>query len=575
MCGIVGCINLEGKSMASVIRALKSLQNRGYDSVGIATCDNGLLVDKTVSTSTSSAMDVITRSNLVDSNTRISLGHTRWATHGAKTLDNCHPHFDSEKRYALVHNGIVENYLFLKDKLVSQCYGQTDSEIVAKCFAEKGLDAFNDLEGSWAILVLDHHNPDIVHIAKNGSPLLLGTNKTRTKAMLVSEASGFDNDIVSYAVIPDRDIQTLSIVDNKIVLPGYVFKNISLTDDSSLPDSYDHWMMKEIYDQPKAIQDTLNERIIFDTIPDHVIILACGTSYHASQIGVSLMRRMKASFSTSVIDGADFEAHDIIQGRKNLIILVSQSGETRDLYRALQIARQHNVETVGIINVKGSLISREVDRCFYTKAGKEHAVASTKSFVSQIAMLVNIAISLTKDKDPSITKALCDLSNDVDKAITSCQEHSKKLVDFFDGQTSCFILGKHVGEWIAKEGALKIKEVSYVHAEGYGASALKHGPFALITEGVPVIILCKSDEYYPKIINVINEVKSRHATVIVVTNVPIPNGIADYVINLDTDSTLFEISAIVPLQLLSYYLAVNRGYNPDYPRNLAKVVTVE
>ena len=575
MCGIVGCLNLQGKAMTSVVSALNKLQNRGYDSAGICTVNDRTLVHtKDISTDNRTAMDTINKSELIHNESRIAVGHTRWATHGAKTIENCHPHFDSENRYALVHNGIIENYQEIKE-MISDCYGQTDSEVVVKYFSRGGFQIFDDLKGSWAILILDANSPNHITVAKNGSPLLMGLNDSNNKLMLVSEMSGFDADINRYAVIPDNTVTKIEILDDMIVFPNYPLSSVNNTHTLSSPEPYPYWILKEIYDQPDVISNVLTTTFEeIDINPDHVILLACGTSYHAAQVGALWMRKLGARFTTQVIDGADFEAHDLIENRNNLLILISQSGETRDLYRALQIGKEHNVRSIGIVNVENSLIARDVDRCLYLKAGCEHAVASTKSFTAQVTMLLMLSMHLTGNRDEMLIKAINTLSSDIDKAIDSC-ENIEEIVNHFDDQTDCFILGKHVGEWIAKEGALKVKEISYVHAEGYSASALKHGPFALLTHKVPVIVMCSRNQYYPKMISTLNEIKSRHSTVIVITNTDIPSDICDYVLKLDVDSTLFDIISVIPLQLLAYHLALRRGHNPDYPRNLAKVVTVE
>lgn len=550
MCGIAACLNVNGKSMVSVVKALQSLQNRGYDSVGICTSNR---MCKAVSTDSTAAMTEIQSSDLVNIDTKVSVGHTRWATHGAKTLVNCHPH--TADTFMLVHNGIIENYEELRDD--SEYYGQTDSEVAVKCYAKHGTKAFEMFHGTFAIVVLDSADPDKLMVAKRGSPLLMGLNANENKLMLVSEISGFDSDIVKYAIIPDGAVDIFEVSDT-ISYPGYPMLSIDATIIDQSPDPYPHWMLKEIYDQPQAVKLD----IVLPEIPkpDHLILAACGTSYHAAQVGANMFRKLGADFSINVIDGADVEAYDFLPNKTNLMIVISQSGETRDLYRALQIAKG-KASTLGIVNVEGSLIAREVDVVIYTKAGKENAVASTKSFTSQVTVLWRLASKmLGTDLD------LSDLPRAISDAIVS--------VDIQFESNNCFILGKHALEWIAKEGALKIKEVSYIHAEGYAASALKHGPFALIEPGVPVIVLCNKDEYYPKIINVINEVKSRHATVIAISNVDLPD-IVDHHIKLDVNSQLFELVAIISLQMLAYQLAVSKGLNPDYPRNLAKVVTVD
>lgn len=559
MCGIVGCINIQGKTMASVVRALQILQNRGYDSVGICTITDKMVVEKQISSDTVSAMDQITKSELQNLDTRIAIGHTRWATHGAKTIENCHPHFDETKRYALIHNGIIENYRELKGE--EFYYGETDSEIAAKGFAKYGLQVFEKFQGTWAILVLDEKNPQRLIVAKNGSPLLMGINADKSKVMLVSEIAGFDLDIVQYAVIPDGSVDVIEITETGIDYPGYPLQSIDAKIFEQCPDPYAHWMLKEIHDQPQVAQMISQMTLPHVEKPEHLIMSACGTSLHAAMIGATYFKESQ-DFSVSVIDGADLSARDFLKHKDNLLIVISQSGETRDLYRALQIAKEFRVRTLGIVNVEGSLIAREVDTVIYTRAGRENAVASTKSFLAQVLVLKRLA------------NQTCDLVDLSSKIFDATRVLSPSILDVFQNKPSCFLLGKNQYEWVAKEGALKIKEVAYIHAEGYGASALKHGPFALIEQGTPIIVLCNKDDYYPKIVNVINEVKSRQAVVIAITNTDLPD-IVDHCIRIDIDPELFEMVAIIPLQLLAYQLAVYHKHNPDYPRNLAKVVTVD
>ena len=285
------------------------------------------------------------------------------------------------------------------------------------------------------------------------------------------------------------------------------------------------------------------------------------------------------AFTTEIIDGADFEENDIPFGRRTVMILLSQSGETKDLYRALELGKRFGIKSLGLINVENSLIAREVDACIYINAGREYAVASTKSFTNHSIALLLLALWMTPKLDKTLkSQYLVDLSNLVgdflaiiEQANTECQQ----MISYFKGQNSCFILGKSQTEWIAKEGALKIKEISYIHAEGYSASALKHGPFALLTHGIPVIFIATNDQFYPKIDNITEEVKSRLATVIYITNIQPKEDKAKYTFHYKSDSVLFPLLSIVPLQMLSYYLALDRGHHPDFPRNLAKVVTVE
>ncbi|ANB50839.1 hypothetical protein [Powai lake megavirus] len=607
MCGISGCITNNESAMISVMNALAKLQNRGYDSAGICTIiNNSLRIHKSVSNQGENAMVNLTNSNLAVQKCDIAVGHTRWATHGEKTLENAHPHTDESLQYAIVHNGIIENYGELKQELLKNgyaFYGQTDTEVVVKYIhylqtKNKGYDELNNiLHGSWAILILDTKNPEKIYYLKNGSPLIVGFDKYKKKSMFVSELSGFDEDITEYAVICDGDFGHLTIIEGQCNLASknnYNYTQLSKSSIVTSPAPYHHWTIKEINDQSIALNNLISTRFYSDKpyFPeleisreellsmDHIIFLGCGTSYHAAQIGVKYFKEFRTNATIEVIDGADFEENDIPLNRKTMLILLSQSGETKDLYRALEIGKQKNIKSIGIINVENSLIAREVDFCLYLKAGRENAVASTKSFTNQVVMLLLVSMWINFDKISEknkyqYIKALNNLSYDFNRAVQQSEQEIPSIIKLFEDQNNCFILGKQHSEWIAKEGSLKIKEISYIHAEGYSAAALKHGPFALLTNRVPVILLANNDRFYSKIENVNAEVKSRLASVIYITNRKIESDIIDHLFYFDTDSILFPLISIVPLQVLSYYLALNRGNNPDYPRNLAKVVTVE
>ena len=607
MCGISGYLSRNHNAIEGVIRILSRLQNRGYDSAGIASIDtNKLFINKYISTETHNAIDLLNSDIYSEKKTDMAIGHTRWATHGSKTIENAHPHHDQSNRFAIVHNGIIENHQELRAKLIALgyvFYGQTDSEIIANyidyLFVQNRdfSDLNTILHGSWAILIIDTNDPDKIMFIKNGSPLLIGFSEDKKKALLVSETNGFDNDISQYYVVADGTSGYLSFDTNACIIDStnqnILIKPYELSETNTFF-PFSHWTMKEIMDQPMAISKLLSEHleqlhgkyhVKFPELENsqdilkktnHIIFLACGTSYHAAQIGAIFFRKFNKEMTYNVIDGADFELDNIPSNLNTTLILLSQSGETKDLHRVINIANGHVSKTIGVVNVVNSLIAREVDHCLYIRAGRENAVASTKSFTNQVIMLLLMAIWYRNNIDDVITNdyidALLKLPKDFENAITNSMAVMPKLLDIFSHHTNCFVLGKYIGEWISKEAALKIKEISYIHAEGYSASSLKHGPFALLSKDTPVILVSDINSYRTKIANVRSEIHSRYAPIIFISN---DKNDQDTSLYLECDTCLFQLVVIIPMQILAYNLSVSKHINPDYPRNLAKVVTVE
>ena len=635
MCGISGCICDDDTAVKCVIKSINRLQNRGYDSAGVATKSvdtESILIKKYVSMGNQTAIQCLnTDSDLVNTKASVAIAHTRWATHGAVVTQNAHPHHSMGGEIALIHNGIVENYLEIKKILIANSYnfyGSTDSEIVANyidyvlkardnvCDAEVLIILNATLTGSWAILFMSTNHPNKIFYLKNGSPMLIGFNATHTKTMIVSELTGFDSDITTYNVIANMDC---GYITAKEIVSNNVYELFDVSDSArsvvEYPHPFPYWTLREIYDQPAAITNCLENRLVSNRIvlseiesncanfnlfrtsesvvadkpapstwltAEHLIFLGCGTSYHAAKIGAHYFMELGLGKTIDVIDGADFEPEMIPVGRQTLLIILSQSGETKDLIRGLDIGKKFGIKSVGLINVADSQLSRMVDVCLYLRAGRENAVASTKCFTNQVVLLLCVALWMGQQLAMADKWALIEsyigslqtLSADCDRIIEQSIKEIKSFLPVFDNQSSCFILGKHQSELVAKEGALKIKEISYIHAEGYGAASLKHGPFALLSVGTPVILIIPNDKFYAKNHNVTQEVKSRMAHMIHITNVGSDTG-ADDVFYFESDSKLFHLLAVVPLQILAYEISIAKKLNPDFPRNLAKVVTVE
>ena len=609
MCGIVGFLGNENPTKF-VIEGLTLLQNRGYDSVGISCIiNNKLQTIKYASTNTYNSIDLLKESIQIskEQNTQISIGHTRWATHGSKTDINAHPHHDNKNRIALVHNGIIENYQELKKQLLQDQYifhSATDTEIIAVLIG-KYLDngesmllaiqkTIEQLKGTWALLIIHHDYPNKIWTSCNGSPLLLGIEESFI--MVASEQIAFNNYIKQYIVLNNNDLFEISYENKKInynkCIQNYT-KNINKNENIELtPIGYDHWTIKEIMEQPDAILRAINNggRILSDFQVklggldsnksllmeiNNLILLGCGTSYNSGLWSLDIFKSLDIFDVVCIYDGADFDKKDIPKRGKTAVILISQSGETKDLHRCMQIIQDNNLISIGVVNVVDSYIAREVHCGVYLNAGREVAVASTKSFTNQCVVLSLIAIWFSQNKNTCLEKRkknLTDLHNlhfHIKEILTIKNiEKIKNIAKKIKESHSLFILGKGKEEAIAKEGALKIKEITYIHAEGYSAAALKHGPFGLITTGLPIILLDVNDNYREKIENIYEEVSARGAYVI-----RISDNISDLIV--EKNQTYGGIIANVYIQLLSYYCSIEKGYNPDFPRNLAKVVSVE
>ncbi len=612
MCGIFGIVSSTDENIYSkIINGLIQLQNRGYDSSGLCVLSDYLEVHKFASTKTENSLQKLEKacSEMGTTPKYMGIGHNRWATHGVKNDTNAHPHLSNNKQFAIVHNGIIENYAKLKNFLINHgftFFSQTDTEIIVNLISfyyeklgdtQKSIEStIADLHGTYGIIVLDLKTPDKMYCVRNGSPLLIGKNEDCV--IISSEQTGFCNLISNYITLNNDDIcvierNGLAIKTTNI----YTQKKVSIINQELTPHPFEHWTIKEIHSQPSVILSAINNggridgtnRVKLGGLEQHlsvlkninnIIILGCGTSFFAGLYGMHFFKRLCGLNTVQVFDGADFSEYDLPHFGKTACILISQSGETKDLHRCIELAQRNNITTIGVINVVDSLIAREVDCGVYCNAGNEVGVASTKAFTSQVVCLSLIAIWFSQIHDINEnlrTKMISDLqnlSNDFKNTLENVEQQTKEIAATLRETANMFILGKGSDEYIAKEGSLKVKEITYVHSEGYSASSLKHGPFALLDESFPVVILKLENKHGTKIESCIEEVESRGAPVILITNSEYKRE-CHAKINVSTNFSYASLLGIVPLQLLAYYLSVEKGINPDKPKNLAKVVTVE
>ena len=606
MCGIIAYLGGENIKQ-NILLSLQNLCNRGYDSVGIMlnNSNNKHILIKHI-TDNSLAIEKLSDSILdLKDNYKVAIGHTRWATHGPKTINNAHPHCDNNKKFYLVHNGIIENYKELKSFLIKNnytFYSQTDTEVIVNLLSyyysksNNIKDAINNvvsnLNGTYGICFYLTDTPDTLYCFKNGSPIVISINDS--SAIISSEISGFNNLTNKYFVLDNNDYCIISYKNNEIVFESKnIYKN-NIIEKNILDNKkgdYEHWTLKEIYEQKNSIQRALNYGARIKDIYNvklgglenmkdelkqlnNLLIIGCGTSYYASKIGKKYFYDLTDFDNINYIDGCEMDIIDIPKKGKTGAILLSQSGETRDLYNCLTLLKEKNILCIGVVNVINSLIAREVECGVYLNAGPEIGVASTKSFTSQLVILKLIALWFSnynnkkKIEIEGLQKIHLEVNNFL-KDVSFIKEYSSKITKF----KSLFLLGKGKLFNIAEEGALKIKELSYCHAEAYSGSALKHGPFSLLEKDFPVILLIKKDKYYDKMCSVYEEIKSRNADILVITDDI--NFCHKQKIIINSNNRISEILFIIPLQLIAYYMAVNKNNNPDYPRNLAKVVTVE
>jgi len=610
MCGIVGYLG-KRDAYPILISGLKRLEYRGYDSAGVALAENGhIQVEKHVG-------KIANLEKSVEGKTlagSLGIAHTRWATHGEPNTPNAHPHTDSDGDIVLVHNGIIENYSTLRKMLMDKghvFHTDTDTEIIAHLIEEiyKTADSFEDafraalseMEGTYGMVLVTKHDPRKLYTARKGSPLVIGIGED--EYLVASDASAIIAHTRDVIYLEDGEIAIISE-------DGYVTKTIEnetiekqierVTFDLAQIEKagYDHFMLKEIYEQPRTVADCMRGRLIdeegvaklggLDKILHNVlrsrkiIITACGTSYHAGLIGEYMLEEY-SRIPVEVEYASEFRYRDPIVDDDTLGIVISQSGETADTLAALREAKRKGATVMGLVNVVGSTIARETDGGTYLHAGPEIGVASTKAFTSQVTSLalLNVMIARTRTMSAEMGRRIIQemhaLPEKVEQAL-KCDALVQEIAAEFKDKSNFLYLGRGYNYPVALEGALKLKEISYIHAEGYPAAEMKHGPIALIDEDMPVVVIATQDSTYDKIISNIQEVKARKGRVIAVVSegdTKLKDEV-DYTIPIPTTFNFLQpIISIVPLQLLSYHIAVMRGCNVDQPRNLAKSVTVE
>ena len=606
MCGIVGYIG-DRDCTNVLVDSLEKLEYRGYDSAGIAVLENGTIKVSKCKGRLANLRDKMEHVGKPKGN--VGIGHTRWATHGEPSDINSHPH--GNKRITIVHNGIIENYREIKEFLTAEGYSfvsESDTETVAKLidyyYSGDPLDAIikvlSEIRGSYALGIMFRDFPDRIYAVRKDSPLIVG--KGDGENFIASDVPAIMRYTRDYYLLEENEIAELKKdhVDFFDLHKERIHKEVNTADwdvDAAEKGGYEHFMLKEIHEQPVAVRTTITPRII-DGMPDFtaegfdieklkkyekIFIVACGTAMHAGMVGKYVIEKL-ARKPVIVDIASEFRYRDPLIGENNLMIVISQSGETADTKAAMELAKERGADTMAIVNVKGSSIAREADMVVYTHAGPEISVASTKAYMVQISVMYLLAFMLayangriTKEECERLTAELSDMPKIIEDTLgqeKQCQFVASKLLN----ADSLLYIGRGLDYALSMEGSLKLKEISYIHSESYAAGELKHGTISLITKGMPVIAVATQSNLLEKTISNIKEVKARGAMVILVcgADVVVEEGVCDHLIRLpEAEELLMPMVAAVPLQLIAYYTAVLKGNDVDKPRNLAKSVTVE
>jgi glucosamine--fructose-6-phosphate aminotransferase (isomerizing) len=610
MCGIVGYLG-QKPIVPILVEGLKRLEYRGYDSAGIATVSNSAIT-LVKQAGKISGLETLLSNRTIDGS--VGIAHTRWATHGVPNAENAHPHTDCGGHIALIHNGIIENYSVIKTELLSkghQFKTQTDTEALVHLieeFYKNGLTfeeavraALTQVEGTYGIAAICTQEPDVIVAARKGSPLVVGIGEGEN--FVASDVAAIIDHTKQVTYLDDGEMvvvrkngHTITTISNQPVQKQV--EQIAFDLERIEKDGYDHFMLKEIMEQPRTVQDAMRGHLlveegtariggllnVMDALMDarRILITACGTSWHAALIGEYMLEEF-VRVPVEVEYASEFRYRDPVIEENNVAIVISQSGETADTLAALREAKRKGATVIGICNVVGSTIAREVDAGVYLHAGPEIGVASTKAFTSQVTVLALITLLLARKRSMSAAKGaeivqeMLALPAKVEK-ILSLREEIKAIARIYHESSNFLYLGRGYNFPVALEGALKLKEISYIHAEGYPAAEMKHGPIALIDDNMPVVFIATQDSTYDKIVSNVEEVRARRGKVIAVATAGDEEikKRADHVIYIPhTLEILTPILNIIPLQLLAYYIAILRGCDVDQPRNLAKSVTVE
>ncbi len=617
MCGITGYIGYRD-AYPIIINGLQRLEYRGYDSAGIVLYDGNQI---NLSKTKGKVSDLLEKFDSEDSKKgNAGIGHTRWATHGVPNDVNSHPHTSQSGNLVIVHNGIIENYDTIKKELINRGYtfeSDTDTEVLINLIEEvkknnnvklgKAVQiALTEVVGAFAIAVFDIEKPDEIVVAKLGSPIAIGVGKDNTEFFIASDASPFLEYTKDAIYLEDeemaiikvgRDIEIRKINDDSIVAAD--IQELQMNLEQIEKGGYEHFMLKEIHEQPRAITDTFRGRLLKDEAiikmagvednmkrflnAERILIVACGTSWHAGLVAEYIFEEF-ARIPVEVEYASEFRYRNPIITEKDIVIAISQSGETADTLAAIKMAKSKGAFVFGVCNVVGSSISRESDAGAYTHAGPEIGVASTKAFTTQITVLTLIALRLARAKGTMSSSDFRMYLHELElipakvEKLLKIDSKVEEIAREYLLSTNFLYLGRGFNFPVALEGALKLKEISYIHAEGYPAAEMKHGPIALIDDRMPIVVIATNKGHYDKVVSNIQEIKSRKGKIIAIVTEgdTVVKEIADHVIEIpDTEEALTPLLTTIPLQLLSYYIAVMRNCNVDQPRNLAKSVTVE